>query len=213
MAWPSRTRDEGRAILAFQLAAQGASHENAQALNAAGYRTAGNVRRGVFTKDTVRDMLANRFTSASCPSSSRAAAAASANGAWRPIPPSLMQQPSRQPAGRSPPVCFVWCRAPRVVILQPLRPAALRALRRADAGDAHGEGARALPLPQQGAGLGCTGSGSFLDTYEQQIVTDLAAFALPDDWKETILDDARRRQGSADETVQLRQQLEGRLGG
>src|SRR3712207_2014953 len=46
------------AVLAFEMAAAGKSlREVAQALNARGYRTAGNMRRGAFTKDTVRDML------------------------------------------------------------------------------------------------------------------------------------------------------------
>src|SRR5262249_50960696 len=50
------------ALRTFELAAEGASYARiAHALNAAGYRTAGNMRRGVFTKDTVRDMLGNRF--------------------------------------------------------------------------------------------------------------------------------------------------------
>ncbi|MGH6927745.1 MAG: recombinase family protein [Dongiaceae bacterium] len=47
---------------AFRMAAEGASYAKfARSLHAAGYRTAGNMRRGVFTKDTVRDMLAKRF--------------------------------------------------------------------------------------------------------------------------------------------------------
>ena len=49
-------------VFAFQLAATGKSlREVAQMLNARGFRTAGNQRRGAFTKDTVRDMLLNRF--------------------------------------------------------------------------------------------------------------------------------------------------------
>lgn len=49
-------------VLAFDMAAGGKSlREIAQALNLRGYRTSGNMRRSAFTKDTVRDMLANRF--------------------------------------------------------------------------------------------------------------------------------------------------------
>ena len=55
-------------------------------------------------------------------------------------------------------------------------------------------------------GLGCTGSGSFLDTYEAQLVADLAAFGLPDDWKETILAEASAV-GAADDTEHRRRQL------
>jgi hypothetical protein len=54
------TRDG--AVLVFRSAADGKSlSQIVQALNALEHRTAGNMRRGAFTKDTVRDMLANRF--------------------------------------------------------------------------------------------------------------------------------------------------------
>jgi len=49
-------------MMAFQLAAEGKSDkEVAIALNAAGYRTAGNQRQGLFSKDTLRGRLTNRF--------------------------------------------------------------------------------------------------------------------------------------------------------
>ena len=48
--------------LCFELAAQGKSdREVAEALNAVGYRTAGNQGNGPFSKDTVRGMLMNPF--------------------------------------------------------------------------------------------------------------------------------------------------------
>ena len=47
---------------AFQLAAEGKSLSRiVQALITKGYRTAGTMRRSAFTKDTVRDRLANQF--------------------------------------------------------------------------------------------------------------------------------------------------------
>lgn len=49
-------------VMAFELAAQGKSdREVAMALNTAGYRTAGNQGNRPFPRDTVRDMLQNRF--------------------------------------------------------------------------------------------------------------------------------------------------------
>jgi len=49
-------------VLAFELSAAGKTdREVAQALTAAGYRTSGNRGSNVFTKDTVRVMLQNRF--------------------------------------------------------------------------------------------------------------------------------------------------------
>ncbi len=48
--------------MAFELAAQGESDRRiAQLLNSNGYRTAGNQRRSLFAKDTVRGILTNRF--------------------------------------------------------------------------------------------------------------------------------------------------------
>jgi len=49
-------------VFAFTLAAEGRTdREIAQALNEAGYRTSGNRGANPFTKDTVRQMLQNRF--------------------------------------------------------------------------------------------------------------------------------------------------------
>ena len=46
----------------YRLAAQGKSDRDvADALNTAGYRTAGNRGRNPFTKDTVNRLLQNRF--------------------------------------------------------------------------------------------------------------------------------------------------------
>lgn len=49
-------------IMALELSAQGKSDkEVAQALNSAGYRTAGNRGPQLFSRATVRGMLTNRF--------------------------------------------------------------------------------------------------------------------------------------------------------
>src|SRR5262249_33829251 len=49
-------------LLAMQTAAQGKTDRDvADALNAAGYRTTGNRGRNLFTKDTIRPILTNRF--------------------------------------------------------------------------------------------------------------------------------------------------------
>jgi len=49
-------------VMAFDFAAQGESDRRiAQLLNSEGYRTAGNQRRSLFAKDTVRGILTNRF--------------------------------------------------------------------------------------------------------------------------------------------------------
>ena len=60
-------------------------------------------------------------------------------------------------------------------------------------------------------GIGCTGGGSFLDVYEQQLAGDLGTFMLPPDWQRFILNSASEgHAGQADIEAQ-RRQLEGRL--
>ncbi len=63
-------------LLAFQLAAAGKTdREVAQALTAAGYRTSGNRGANPFTKDTVREIIQNRFYVGELPDG---------NGGWVP---------------------------------------------------------------------------------------------------------------------------------
>lgn len=57
-------------------------------------------------------------------------------------------------------------------------------------------------------GLGCTGSSSSLDTYEQQL---LAAFRLPDDWKERVIAEAEQHLAAPNDTEERWHGLEGRL--
>ena len=60
-------------------------------------------------------------------------------------------------------------------------------------------------------GLGCTGRGSFLDVYEEQVAQDLGAFVLPADWKRYILGAAAAQRTSRRESEDLRQSIDGRL--
>jgi site-specific DNA recombinase len=204
---------KGGAVLAFQLAAEGASYTKiAQALNAAGYRTAGNMRRGVFTKDTVRDMLANRFYLGELPLFVEGRSRRIRE--WRTAAhPALIDATTFEAARRAITSRSAACGAER-------RGASVYSLSGLLRCVHCGERLRVMRTEMgrvryhcrsKAQGLGCTGSGSFLDTYEQQIVTDLAAFALPEDWKGTILTEASRRQSGADDATQQRQQLDGRL--
>jgi predicted RNA polymerase sigma factor len=60
-------------------------------------------------------------------------------------------------------------------------------------------------------GLGCSGKGSFLDVYEEQVLADLADFTLPDDWRAWLLADAERRADDAARRDSERRRLEARL--
>ena len=60
-------------------------------------------------------------------------------------------------------------------------------------------------------GLGCSGRGSFLDTYEAQLLDDLAAFELPEAWQALVLEEADRTLTRDDDTEEQRRQLRSRL--
>jgi site-specific DNA recombinase len=205
------TRDG--AIRAFELAATGASYTRiAKDLNARGFRTAGNMRRGVFTKDTVRDMLANRFYLGELPLFEPGKSRRIRE--WQ-----LGQHPAlidaatfdaaRQAIGARASSSGAQRRGSSIYSLSGL-------LRCAHCGERmrvmRTEKGRIRYLCRSKAqGLGCTGSGSFLDTYEQQIIADLAAFAFPSDWKDLVIEEAQRADEGPDDIDQQRRQVEGRL--
>jgi site-specific DNA recombinase len=194
------------ALIAFQVAAEGKSlSQIVQVLNGLGYKTAGNMRRGVFTKDTVRDMLANRFYLGELPvfepGSSRRVRG------W---------QPGKHPAL----VDEATFAAVRAAIAS--RRSATKTRRAASVYSVSGllrcshcgERMRAVRPPSgrvryhcrsKAQGIGCTGGGSFLDIYEEQIVGDLSNFALPDDWQRFILDVAQQADARAEVEAQRRQ--------
>jgi hypothetical protein len=104
------------------------------------------MRRGVFTKDTVRDMLHNRFYRGELPV---------------------------------------------------FEPGTSRRIR--------------YHCRSKAQGIGCTGSGSFLDVYERQLVDDLANFQLPADRQHKLLQLADSEQSGYGDGEQRRRQLETRL--
>jgi hypothetical protein len=170
------------------------------------------MRRGAFTKDTVRDMLANRFYLGELPDF-EPGAARRVRG-WR--------------SGQHPPLIGVeQFEAARVAIER--RNVGARADRRNVSVYSlsgllrcvHcGERMRVMRTEKgrvryhcrsRAQGLGCSGKGSLLDVYEEQLVADLAAFVLPDDWKARIVE-AAQDHSSLDDAEAQRGQLEARLG-
>jgi DNA invertase Pin-like site-specific DNA recombinase len=213
VAEPDPATKDG-AILAFGMAAKG--HSLAQivrALNERGYRTAGNMRRGLFTKDTVRDMLANRFYLGQLPV----------------FEPGTSRRVRSWGPGRH-----------AAIIDETTFEAALSAVKARGAGEtanrrnatvysltgllrcAHcGERMRVAHnmhgriryhCRSKAQGLGCSGRGSFHDLYESQIAEDLSHFELATDWQEAILRFAAAAEdGEPDDATQQRAQLERRL--
>lgn len=203
VAEPDPATMEG-AVLAFEMAAAGKSlREIAQALNARGYRTAGNMRRGAFTKDTVRDMLANRFYLGELPDFEPGTRRRVRE--WREGKhPALINAAVFEAAGQAMRRRATAAKADRrnasVYSLSGL-------LRCVHCGERmrvlHNKDGRVRYYCRNKAqGLGCSGRGSYLDVYEEQIVGDLAAFQLPEVWKPVVLEEAARplrRDGDVEE--------------
>lgn len=212
-AEPDPETSEG-ARLAFRLAAEGQSLTKiVQALNARGYRTAGNMRRGAFTKDTVRDLLANRFYLGKLPAFEEGQSRRVrdwTDGTHAPLIDEGTFDAARAAIeGRASAAGAKVRRDGTVYSLSGL----LRCVH-------CGERMRVVRTQQgrvrylcrsKAQGIGCVGGGSFLDVYEEQLLADLAAFHLPADWQQAILDDAVRDDGARDNVEQQRRLLSGRL--
>jgi DNA invertase Pin-like site-specific DNA recombinase len=199
-------------VLAFQLAAEGKSlREVAQVLNQAGYRTSGNQRRSLFTRDTVRDMLANRFYLGQLPV----------------FEPGTSRRIRGWEPGQHPPLIDVATfEAARTAIQGRAAAASTRRcasvyslsglLRCMYCGEnmraVHNKGDQVRYYCRSRAqGIGCRGKGSFLSVYEEQLLEDLQGFTLPDDWKAQVLAAAADDQGRDDDGEARRNQLRNRL--
>ncbi len=212
VAEPDPETSDG-AVLAFHMAADGKSLSRiVQTLNARGYRTAGNMRRSAFTKDTMRDMLANQFYLGRLPvfepGTSRRV-----RGWQDGRHPALIDEESFRVARTS-----IGGRRSATKTRRSASVYSVSGLLRCS----HcGERMRAVRPPSgrvryhcrsKAQGIGCTGGGSFLDIYEQQLVGDLGNFTLPPDWQRFILDTAGEAHAGEADIAAQRRQLEGRLG-
>jgi site-specific DNA recombinase len=201
------------ARLAFRLAAEGQSLMRiAQTLNGAGYRTAGNQRRGVFTRDTVRDMLANRFYLGELPVFEPGRARRVRDwqrGQHAPLIDEATFAAARTAVASRATAVHAARRNATVYSLSGLLRCAhcrekMRVVRTEN-------GRVRYHCRSKAQGLGCSGKGSFLDVYEEQVLADLAGFTLPDDWRAWLLADAERRADEAGWRDGERRRLEARL--
>ena len=169
--------------MAFELSAQGKSdREVAQALNAAGYRTAGNQGSRPFSKDTVRDLLQNHFYLGELPDGS---------GGWLKgkheavLDESLFYsaQKAREERRRVPKTINV---AARTYSLSGLMSCAICGARvRVHKNE---KGRARVYCSGRAQGAGCTYRGTFLEVYERQIEAYLQNFAIPEDYQSKILE-------------------------
>lgn len=193
-------------VMAFELAAQGKSdREVAEALNSAGYRTAGNQGRHPFSKDTVKGMLQNRFYLGELPHG---------NDGWlqgqhKPfIDEQLFAQaqewrernrkaPKNHPARASisslTGIAYCWyCKG------------------RMHTG-ATKNGKKRIMCASRIQGKGCHQKSALLEVYEAQIEAYLENFAIPEDYQEKILEAHRKLQAAYDDSERQRAELQARL--
>ena len=192
--------------IAFELAAQGKhDREVAQALNTAGYRTAGNQGNRLFTKDTVGGILTNHFYVAELPDG---------NGGWidakhkpfidRDLFNTVQEMRSK---GYS----------PRQTINSGARTYSLSCI--AQCSRCGGsirmqtspKGRQRVYCASRSEGLGCDFSGTFLDVYESQIEWYLANFIIPEDYQKKILEAHHKLEKSYSETESSEERLKASL--
>ena len=169
--------------MTFELAAQGKrDRQVAQALNTAGYRTAGNQGNGLFTKDTVGGILTNHFYIAELPDG---------NGGWieakhKPFIDRDLFNTVQEVRAKG--------RSPRQTINSGARTYSLSCIARCSrcGGSIRMQtGPKGRPrvyCASRAEGLGCDFRGTFLDVYESQIEWYLANFIIPEDYQKKIFE-------------------------
>jgi site-specific DNA recombinase len=192
-------------LLAFESTTKGSSdREVAVLLNERGYRTSGNRGRNLFTKDTIRPLLQNRFYLGELPDG---------EGGWRPGAHEPLLDDALFAAAQE-------ARERRATNPLPVKRQAhvysLSGLLRCHhcGGNLHihkeRERARAYCYRRR-QGPKCEQRSTFLDVYEAQILDYLESFSLPQDLHEALRDvQERSREGVADVAVQ-RQRIETQL--
>ena len=193
-------------VMSFKLAAEGKSDkEVAQALNASGYRTAGNRGPRPFSKDTVRGMLTNRFYLGYLPNGDKGWVKARHNPLiaqelWNQA--QQTRERNRKARIRIPKGCSVssltglafcvYCKG-RMNIAEVVK------------------GRRRVACYNRSKGWECPQKSAYLDIYEDQVKGYLRSFHIPDDYREKILDIHRKMQNALSDTDSERTRLERRL--
>jgi DNA invertase Pin-like site-specific DNA recombinase len=169
--------------MAFEAAAQGKSdREIAIALNAAGLRITGNRGTNLFTKDSVRGLLTNRFYVSELPDG---------RGGWlkakhAPLIDDALFKQAQAARRRN-------RRSPRTIATT-ARVSSLSGLLRCAACEGplwmhqNERGRTRAYCRNRARGSGCQNRGTFMETYEQQVMEYLREFSIPDDYQRKLLD-------------------------
>ena len=194
-------------VMAFELASQGKTdREVARALNTAAYRTAGNRGNRPFAKDSVRDMLKNRFYLGEIPDG---------NGGWLNakhgpfISHELFDTVQEERAKRRHSMNsrirteartyslsgLMWCKhcGSKVHIHR------------------NSNGKPRIYCGSKARGFDCRSKSTFLEVYEAQIQWYLETFIIPEDYREKILEAHHKLQSAYGDTDKQGARLEAML--
>jgi site-specific DNA recombinase len=194
-------------VVAFDMASQGKTdREVAQALNTAGYRTAGNRGNRPFAKDSVRDMLKNRFYLGELPDG---------NGGWlkgkhqpfinREVFDRAQGERAKRRHAASDRIKaraqtyslsgLIWCKycLSKMHIHQ------------------NSMGRPRVYCGSKARGFDCESKSTFLQVYEAQIRWYLETFIIPEDYRRKIVEAHRKLQSAYEDPDKRRARLEATL--
>ncbi|MBM4463171.1 MAG: recombinase family protein [Chloroflexi bacterium] len=192
--------------MSFELAAQGKSdREIAEALNRWGHRTAGNQGNRLFSKDTVRGMLTNRFYLGELPDG---------NGGWIKAKhvPFVSQELWDQAQESQERNRKVPRNRPRGARLSSFTGYAYcwYCKGRMHTG-ATKKGKKRLMCATRVQGKGCSQKSALLEVYETQIEAYLENFQIPEDYQARILEAHKKLVAAYDDTMKERSRLQSQL--
>ncbi len=194
-------------LLAFERAADGATDADvADVLNTAGYRPIQAARRALFTRDSVRAMLANRFYVGELPIGKRGKDGW-VKAAHEPfVPLELFETVQRHRERRT-------TNPNAYHVNRSAQPHALSGLARcAECGESmRQEGARRLYCWGRRQGLGCPAKSAPLSEVDVEMAAYLHCLQLPEDTKQRILAAYAEAQPAFLERERQRRALEGQL--
>jgi hypothetical protein len=193
--------------MAFELAAQGESdREIVRALNAAGYRTTGTYGSRPFSRDTVRDMLTNRFYIGFI---------SDGNGGWikakhEPLISQEIWSQAQEMRQRNTTsthkhcndkrkacsltgITYCWCCKGRIHV------------------GYNEHGIPRLLCHNRTKGWECSQKSARLDGYEEQINEYLKTFHIPEDYQKRILEDHYKLQSAYADNSREKARLEARI--
>ena len=192
--------------LIFDLASQGKSDRQvAMAMNAEGYRTAGNSGGRTFSKDSVRGVLTNRFYLGELPNGENGWV----DGVHEPLVPLETFEQVQEIRARNRSKPHTVKRTARVYSLSGV----LRCTECEGPMWIHQstKGRARIYCRDRGKKGDCANRGTFLDVYEDQVLEYLRRFVIPEDYRERIMALYRGLEAEEDSSEQARGELEGRL--